>query len=501
MSAVPSDWKNKLFFGDNLEVLREHVANESVDLIYLDPPFNSDATYNILFKDKTGEKSAAQIMAFEDTWRWGMESEKAFREVVTTSSGDLSNLLQSFRAFLGTNDMMAYLTMMAIRLGELQHVLKPTGTLYLHCDPTASHYLKILLDAMFGVRNYRNEIVWCYAGGGIPRKDFPRKHDSIFRYTKSDRYVYHPVFRPYTPGTLQRGRTKVKGKYAEAGLRPEGTPVNDWWTDVAKITSPTDPEKLGFQTQKPEALLDRVIRTSSNEGDLVLDPFCGCGTTVTVAERLNRRWVGIDITYPAIDLIIQRLHNAFEFKPSPSRDSPVKVSDLSPYEVFGIPKDLEGARALAELSRYRFEGWVRGKIGGIPARDKRGADRGIDGLIPFFDDESGKAKKIVVQIKSGQVSVRDVRELISVVSREKALIGVLITLNEPTRPMIEEAVGVGFYEPEHFKGREYPRLQILTVEDVLKGKRVQHPEVAPNAVFKRAARKLKGAQPEQGSII
>ena len=342
MSAEQSEWKNKLFFGDNLEILRTHISDDSVDLIYLDPPFNSHATYTMLFQEKTGERPAAQITAFDDTWHWRPESENAFGEVVKGSSGGLSGLLHSFRAFLGSDDMMAYLTMMAIRLRELHRVLKKTGTLYLHCDPAASHYLKLLLDAVFGMKNYRNEIVWCYAGGGIPKKDFPRKHDVIFRYTKSDAYLYKPVYRPYTPGTIQRGRTKVKGKYAEAGLRPGGTSVNDWWTDVPKIASPTDPEKLGYPTQKPEALLERILQASSNEHDLVLDPFCGCGTTVAVAERLNRRWIGIDIACPAIELIIRRLQHPL----------------LSSFEIIGLPKGPESAKTLVGASRHQFEGWV-----------------------------------------------------------------------------------------------------------------------------------------------
>lgn len=335
MNPAP-DWKNQLYYGDNLDILREHIAPESVDLIYLDPPFNSKATYNVLFREQNGTRSAAQITAFEDTWHWGLESEMAYHEVVTEGPKRLADLLQALRQFLGTNDMMAYLTMMAIRLAELHRVLKPTGSIYLHCDPTASHYLKLLMDAVFGGKNFRNEIIWCYAGGGIPKKDFPRKHDVIFRYTKTDHYFFAPVYRPYSPGTVQRGRTKVKGKYAEIGLREEGTPVNDWWPDVPKITSPTDLEKLGYPTQKSEALLERIIKASSNEGDLVLDPFCGCGTTIAVAERLNRHWIGIDNNEIAISLTKHRLE-----------------------DVFGLEKSLKGGKPLDWPIPIRLSGNIK----------------------------------------------------------------------------------------------------------------------------------------------
>ena len=301
---------NLLYYGDNLDILRRYVKGESVDLVYLDPPFNSNATYNVLFAEKNGTKAAVQVQAFEDTWRWDQTAAEAYRETVE-AGGKVSEALQAFRLFLGESNMLAYLAMMTPRLVELRRVMKPTGSIYLHCDPTASHYLKLLMDAVFGVDNFRNEVIWCYAGGGIPKKDFPRKHDVILRYTKTDKYFFSPIYRPYSPGTVQRGRTAVKGKYAERGLRPEGTPVNDWWPDVPKITSPTDPEKLGYPTQKPEALLERIIKASSNTGDTVLDPFCGCGTAIAVAQRLGRHWIGIDSTHLAITLVKSRLKDTF----------------------------------------------------------------------------------------------------------------------------------------------------------------------------------------------
>jgi DNA modification methylase len=256
-----------IFCADNLDRLPE-IPDECIDLIYLDPPFFSNRRYEVIWGDE------AEIRSFEDRWKGGIEY---------------------------------YVEWMRDRIVHMHRILKPTGLLYLHCDATASHYLKVMLDHEFGRKNFRNEIVWCYSGGGIPAKDFPRKHDLIFRYTKSDEYFYSPVYRPYSAGTVQRGRTQVKGKYFEVGLRGEGTPIEDWWIDVPKITSPTDPEKLGYPTQKSEALLERIIATSSEQGDIVLDPFCGCGTTIAVAEKLQRQWIGIDISPTAVNLMVRRM--------------------------------------------------------------------------------------------------------------------------------------------------------------------------------------------------
>ena len=449
---------NALYYGDNLRILREYIPDESVDLIYLDPPFNSKATYNILYKEPTGERSQAQITAFEDTWHWTIETERAFQEIVETAPSNVVNLITALRDAIHTNDMLAYLTMMCIRLLELKRVLKDTGSIYLHCDPTASHYLKLVMDAVFGGQNFRNEIVWCYAGGGIPKKDFPRKHDIIFRYTRTDSYFFNPEYRPYSEGTIQRGRTTVKGKYAEKGLRPEGTPINDWWIDVNPIHSPTDAEKMGYPTQKPEALLERIIKASSNEGDTVLDPFCGCGTAVAVAQRLNRKWIGIDITHLAIALMKHRLKD-------------------TPFKVIGEPADLSGAKELASQSRYQFQWWALSLINARPYGDKKkGADTGIDGYYYFYD--SGKPKKSIVSVKSGKVGVKDVRELIHVVEREKASMGFFITLEQPTKPMKDEAAKKGDYV-DGFNNK-YQMIQILTIEEILDGKNPDTPQKHPN---------------------
>lgn len=450
---------NVLYYGDNLEILRKYVPDNSIDLIYLDPPFNSKATYNVLFKEPSGEPSQAQITAFEDTWHWTEETERTFAETVEICPANVVELMVAFRKFIHENDMMAYLTMMCIRLLELKRALKDSGSIYLHCDPTASHYLKIVMDTIFGVKNFRNEIVWGYAGGGIPKKDFPRKHDIILRYSKTENYFYAPQYRPYTWGTLQRGRTKVKGKYAEKGLRPEGTPVNDWWSDIPKITSPTDKENLGYPTQKSEALLERIIETSSKEGDIVLDPFCGCGTALVAAHKLNRRWIGVDITHLAISTMKWRLDNMFP--------------DIK-YKVIGEPVDLAGAKELASQNQYQFQWWALSLIGARPyGNKKKGADTGIDGYL-YFMDEKDKVKKAIVQVKSGGVSVDLVRDLRGVVDRENAEMGIFLTLEPPTKPMKLEAVSQGFYRSP--LGKDYRKMQILTIEELLKGKK---PDIPP----------------------
>lgn len=530
-------WQNKLYFGDNLGILREHIADESVDLIYLDPPFNSNSTYNVLFKEKSGEQSAAQITAFDDTWHWGMESELAYRELVTDGPKKLGDMLQAMRAFLGQNDMMAYLTMMAQRMAELHRVLKSTGSLYLHCDPTASHYLKLLLDAVFGSVNFKAEIIWQRTTSHSDAKGLGRVHDVLLYYCKDSKFTWNSIYQPLDPEYVETyyryedpdGRKFMSADLSAAGPGPErsfkergviappegrhwmyddagiarllkedriywtrngiprlkvyldehpGMPAHDVWTDILPLRS-WHKERLGYPTQKPEALLERIIKASSNEGDIVLDPFCGCGTATAAAERLKRRWIGIDITHLAITLIRHRLSDTF-------------AGGLRPYTVIGDPKDLAGAVALARENRYQFEWWALGLVDARPAGDKRkGADSGVDGYINFFDDNSGKAKRIVVQVKSGHVERGQIATLNSDREREKAEIGLFVTLERPTSPMAKEAVSAGFYEPEHFPGHRFPRLQILTINDLLEGVEAQYPRFAPRATFRRAPRQIR----------
>lgn len=538
---------NLLYYGDNLDVLRSHVGDESIDLVYLDPPFNSNRDFNTFFAEQDGTRAAAQIRAFEDTWHWDAASAWAFEQFVTTAPARASQAMQAFRTLLGDNDMLAYLAMMAPRLIELRRILKPTGSLYLHCDPTASHYLKLLLDAIFGIKNFRNEISWQRFSAKNDSLRFGRSHDVILFYSKSSKYTWNPLFKPLEEETITHNYTMVEEgtgrryqiadltaakaggdvSYEWHGVRPykgrywaysrekmdqmlaegriifrstgmprlkqyldeqPGVPLQDIWTDVRLTTA--SPERLGYPTQKPEALLERIIRSSSNEGDTVLDPFCGCGTAVAVSQKLRRRWIGIDITHLAISLIKTRLLDTY--------GPPVSKT----FQVIGEPVSLPDAAALADHDRYQFQYWALGLVGAQPLPDdrKKGADRGIDGRIYFHDEgNGGKAKQVIFSVKSGKVDVSQVRDLRGVLDREKAQIGVLITLQEPTSAMKKEAAGADFYTPPFGvgipKGTMYPRLQVLTIEELLAGAQVQMP-IALRVRPYRKAPKAKGAPRE-----
>jgi site-specific DNA-methyltransferase (adenine-specific) len=535
--------KNRLYYGDNLDVLRQHIADESVDLIYLDPPFKSEQDYNVLFAEQNGTRSAAQIRAFADTWQWDQAAAAAYQEVVE-AGGRVSLVMQGFRQAVGENDMVAYLSMMAPRLKELRRVLKPTGSIYLHCDPTASHYLRMLMDAVFGPTNFGNEIVWLRTlSKGLTTRRLPRNHDVILSYQKTEEAKWNKdaVFVSYDPekldprtarkychrdrdGRLYRldnlinpnpdrpnltyeflGITRVwrwtkerMEKAYEEGLviqtqpgavpqlkryldEQRGRPLGDVWTDIPPINSQAA-ERLGYPTQKPERLLERVIRVATTEGDLVLDPFCGCGTAIAVAQRLSRGWIGIDITHLAISLIKHRLHSSFGH------------SINGTYEVIGEPVDLHGARTLAEEDPYQFQWWALGLLGARPTEQKRGADKGIDGRIFFHDDiESQQTKQIVLSVKAGRLQVAHVRDLRGVVEREKAAMAVLITMQAPTQNTRREAASAGFYESPW--GTSHPRLQILTVEELLEGKKIDMPPSRDLRTFKKAPK----AKPNPGS--
>jgi DNA modification methylase len=523
-------WKNKLYFGDNLDVLRESVPSESVDLVYLDPPFNSKANYNILFRTPKGLESSAQITAFEDTWHWGEQAEKEFNELVHQRNTDVSEMMQALRRFLGENDMMAYLTMMANRLLELHRVLKPIGSIYLHCDPTASHYLKVVMDGIFGKENYQNEIIWQRTSSHNDSKKWGSVHDVIFFYSKSNDFIWNPVYTAHNEKYVEdfyrqkdeRGiyrldhiiRSASMGErpnlaYEYKGYTPEwgwrvvreklevidadnriewsksrrpylkrylheqkGTPIKSIITDIPPIGAQAG-EKLGYPTQKPIALLERIIEASSDENGIVLDPFCGCGTAVYGAEKLKRRWIGIDITHLAITLIEKRLKHAFP--------------DIQ-FDVEGTPKDLDSAQNLADRDKYQFQWWACSLVNAQPFQGrKKGADGGIDGLI-YFQDERTTPKKIVVSVKGGNnVNVAMVRDLAHVVDREKASIGIFVTMVDPTRPMKEEAVKAGYYESPI--GANFPKIQILTIKGLLEGtERAKYPDLMQGGLtFKKAS--------------
>jgi site-specific DNA-methyltransferase (adenine-specific) len=473
--------ENTLYYGDNLDVLRRHVQDETVDLIYLDPPFNSKATYNVLFGEQNGAQAAAQIKAFEDTWRWDQAASQAYQEVVE-AGGKVSQVMQSFRTFLGDNDMLAYLAMMAPRLVELRRVLKPTGSIYLHCDPTASHYLKVLMDAVFGADNFQNEIIWCFKTGGATKRRFARKHNILLFYAKNDNQMIFNVQKEKSYMMHKYGFKKSNFQEDEQG-QYSWVIMKDWW-EIPSVGS-ADSQRLGYPTQKPEPLMERIIQASSNEGDLVLDPFCGCGTTIAVAERMKRQWIGIDITHLAITLIKHRLHDAFV--------DPVN------YQVIGEPVSPPDAQTLAEQDPYQFQWWALGLVGARPVEQKKGSDKGIDGRIYFHDEaEGGKTKQIVLSVKAGHTSVDHVRDLRGVVEREQAEIGVLLTMQEPTQPMRSEVAGAGFYNSLGWN-QNYPKLQILTIAELLAGKGIDMPPIRQvSATFKKAPRAKKHGSQTQG---
>lgn len=525
---------NKLYFGDNLDVLRNSIATASVDLVYLDPPFNSQANYNVLFRAPTGEHSKAQIEAFGDTWHWGEEAENAFDNVIHSGNTDAADMLQAIRQFLRENDMMAYLSMMAVRLLELHRVLSPTGSLYLHCDPTASHYLKILLDAIFTPQRFVGEVIWKRYGAHNDSKTYGRVHDTILFYSRSERFTFNKQYETYSEEYVKErfrfsdpdGRRWAEQNLASPNPRPNltypflakngvtyapppngwkyteermralddagrlhyparmggrlrlknyfderlGVPVQDVWSDLTLIGG-SSTERLGYPTQKPVALLERIISASSNPGDVVLDPFCGCGTTVHAAQKLGRPWIGIDVTHLAISLIEKRLKAAFG-------------SGII-YSVVGTPKDLGGARALAERDKYQFQWWAVSLVDAVPyGGKKKGADSGIDGII-YFRPDGRAVEKAIVSVKGGDnVGVAMIRDLAHVVERERAKIGVFVTLVPPTAPMETEAVKAGVYETSF--GR-YPKIQIMTVASLLDGAKPRIPLVDPT-VFKAPSR-------------
>lgn len=474
---------NRLYYADNLVALREHVADASVDLVYLDPPFNSNANYNILFRSPAGHAAESQIEAFEDTWHWNNAAEDAFEQVLRSGQTHAFDLLRAMRTFLGENDMMAYLSMMAIRLVELHRVLKPTGSLYLHCDPTASHYLKLLLDGVFGKANFRNEIIWCYRKWSVAQGQYPRNHDTILFYSRNGAQTFHTLYGDPSPGTMKRWGGRRQRAVFEDGVRKAGstdeearTPLPDWW-DIS-ILNPNSKERLGYPTQKPVALLERIISASTNEGDVVLDPFCGCATTIHAAEKLRRRWIGIDITHLAVSAIERRMKDAFP--------------DAA-FTVEGTPRDLASALDLARRDKYQFQWWVVSLVDGVPLDGrKKGADGGIDGVI-YFKPDGKRTEKALISVKGGtHVGVQMIRDLHSAMERERAPIGVFITAALPTGPMLREAAAVGRFTDEF--GRGWPRLQILTLAELFKDKRPAIPFVDPLAALRRARRETMARQ-------
>lgn len=541
--------ENVLYYGDNLDVLRRHVKDDSVDLVYLDPPFNSNADYNVLFAERDGSQAAAQVKAFGDSWRWDQGAARAFADVVE-QGGRVADAMLAMQKFLGESDMLAYLAMMAPRLVELRRVMKSTASIYLHCDPTASHYLKILLDGVFGGTSFRNEIAWQRHNARSTPGRWPRVHDVLLYYVKSDEAVFNTVRvaaqvarLPHTLVTAKDGTKRQTYELTGAGRRdgetgkkwrgfdpdamgrhwgnlhavmdawdaageihwpPNGgfprrldsrpfdashrlIVVGDVWADVDRINQSAK-ERLGYPTQKPEALLERIVLASSNAGDVVLDPFCGCGTAVAVAQRLGRSWIGIDVTHLAVTLMKHRLRDAF--------------GDAAKFRVVGEPVSVQDAETLAASDPYQFQWWALGLVGARPVEGKKGADKGIDGRLYFHDEAAGgKTKSIILSVKAGSLKAEHVRDLRGVVEREKAEIGVLISMEEPTPKMRTEATTAGFYTSQHTQ-RKHPRIQLLTVAQLLDGRGIDMPpRDVVNRTFKQAPKARKVAESSQGSLF
>lgn len=502
-----------LYFGDNLQILRQYVPDQSVDLVYLDPPFNSQRAYNVFFKDQTGKQASAQVQAFEDTWHWTDEAQNTYDEILSGAfPKELKEMLRAFRDYMGPTDMMAYITMMAIRLFELHRVLKDTGSLFLHCDPTASHYLKILLDQVFGIEQFKNEIIWKRSQPkGHAYTRFPTAHDILLFYKRGKVASFQTQYKPHDPGYIEKfyrhveegtGRQYTLGDLAnpnkdrpnltyefppgsgivrvwrwtkdrmlrewkagriivpEKGGVPrfkryldemEGEIITDIWDDIEHLHG-SNAETLGYPTQKPIALLHRVISAASDEGDTVLDPFCGCGTTIAAAEQLHRKWIGIDITFLSVALIKKRIKEHYP--------------DCK-FDVVGEPRSSEDARALFEQSPFQFEAWAVTLLGGQPFKSQGGGDGGIDGLLYFMDYESNY-HKIIIEAKGGQYSPRDIRSLAAAMAREQAPLGILVALRPPTSGMRRDATAMGTWTlPGHDK--KYPVLQICTIDELLSG--------------------------------
>ena len=572
-----------LYYGDNLDILKRYLKDETVDLVYLDPPFNSAQNYNAFFHEKDGTDAASQIHAFEDTWHWDIETKKAY-DAVTEKPGKVSDVMQAFYTFLGGNDMMAYLTMMSSRLVELRRVLKPTGSLYLHCDPTASHYLKLLCDAVMGKENYVNEISWkrttAHSDAKQGSKHFGRIHDIILFYAKhaettqwnppwvahdekyieshygnldktGRRYMWDNITGPGgaakgnphyevlgVSGYWRYSRERMAKLIAEGlvaippgGTKPrlkryldeqQGMPVTDWWDDISPLNSQAK-ERLGYPTQKPVALLERIILASTNPGGLVLDPFCGCGTTIDAAEKNGRDWIGIDVTQLAISLIKNRLQDTYGSRmkfisggtssTSPTSESGGRAAlprgqadqQVSPTEsigmgsrtsivrIIGEPTTPNEAATLADDDKYQFQWWALGLVGARPVEQKKGADHGIDGKILFRDEpKAAKAEQIIIQVKGGKTGVKDVRDLRGVLDREKAAIGILISLQPATGPMETEAASAGFYEHKTNQ-QTFPRLQLRTVKELMEGKGIERPSTvaATDETFRKAPESMK----------
>lgn len=537
---------NTLYYGDNLEVLRGF-SDAIVDLVYLDPPFNSNAGYNVLFKSASGSGADASIEAFGDTWTWGPSSAAAMMDIASGTNRPLTVMMQAMHSALGDSPLMAYLAMMAVRLVELHRVLKPTGSLYLHCDPTASHYLKLVLDAVFGAENFRNEIIWRRynrpKGSQFSARKYGTATDTIFFYSRSPefffdldaarpkltdeqlramypnedekgRYMSGPMLRSgsmgarpnlvfeyggFTPGPAgwRMNREKVAALDGQGDVywtatgqprrkvRPtesHGAVVDSLWTDIEALQSQAQ-ERLGYPTQKPRALLERIIAASSNPGDVVLDPFCGCGTAVDAAQKLGRKWIGIDVTHIAIGMIEHRMREGY-----PGIQ----------FETVGVPRDLASAERLAADDPHQFQQWVSWQVGGFP-RERKGGDKGVDGWFNYLTDQNRVATG-VISVKAGDnVNPGMVRDLGQVMKRDGHEFGLFIMKGLPTKGMREEAASHPLIETQW--GR-FPALQIVTLAEIMHGHLPKLPPlISPVKKAQRVETRKSHQKGAQGSLL
>jgi site-specific DNA-methyltransferase (adenine-specific) len=518
-------WKDQLYFGDNLDVLKKYIPNEVVDLVYIDPPFNSGANYNVLFKPaaEQASKETAQIQAFEDTWTWSAEADATYHGIISGTittdpiPEDVVTLTAALYSFLKTSSMMAYLVMMIPRLVELRRVLKPTGSIYVHCDPTASHYLKLLMDGVFGPDNYRSEVVWKRTSGHSDAVRFGSVHDTILFYSRGSSPTWNQLYQDYNSDYVEQyyryqdkdGRRFMSGDLSAAGLQgggyeyewkgitrvwrcpmktmerlvaegrifytknnmprlkryldeAKGIALQDVWTDIEALRS-WHKEKLGYPTQKPEALLERIISASSNPGDLVLDAFAGCGTATAVAQKLGRRWVGIDIAIPAIDVMVKRLEAS-------TTEQGRHLEEGVDFDVIGMPTDVEGAEALARQygDGWQFQYWAVTRIPGALGNIKKTGDGGVDGTITFVDaSKKNSLGRAIISVKSNKVVTPSmVHDLHGAIVANGADFGILVTLEEPTKGMRVEALK---YEVYRYNGKmDIPMIQLLCAADLFK---------------------------------
>jgi DNA modification methylase len=539
---------NKLFYGDNLQILRKYIQDESIDLCYIDPPFNSKRTYNQIYNN-IGREDAAQAQAFIDTWTWDTDAENGIAEIIANTHGSITSqsvkLITGLEAVLGKGSLLSYLVHMMLRITEIYRVLKPTGSFYLHCDPAASHYLKIIIDSIFCSQkgNYKNEIVWKRTSGHSDAEGYGSTHDTILYYSKTDNFTWNQQYQKYDQHYVEQyyrysdpdGRKWMSDNLSAAGLsgggydyvwkgitrtwrcpietmqrldkegkifytrngiprrkryldEAKGIPAQDLWTDIEALRS-WHKEKLGYPTQKPESLLERIISASSNEGDVVLDAYCGCGTTVAVSERLNRKWIGIDITYQSISLILKRLEEHFG------------ISTLQNIKLSGVPEDFESAEALAhkedDRTRKEFEKWAVLTYSNNRAmiNEKKGGDGGIDGIAFMVDAENSKQeiKQVLFSVKSNKnLTPSVIRDLNGTMERDKAVIGILITLY-PMDNLVKESKKYGTYENKMF-GQTFQKIEVISISEILEGKTMKLPTSLE--ILKKAEQKSKSKQQE-----